>query len=62
MDVELARVGLLGENGVPDKEPAAGREHAVEPLEDLGVVGRVDIHEGEKDCGRGKRRVQELVA
>jgi len=39
-DIKLTRVGLPGEHHVPDEEPAAGPKHAVDFLEDLGVVGR----------------------
>ena len=59
-DVQLARISFLGENGVPDEEPTAGGEHAAEFLEDLGMVGRIDIHEGEKNRRGGKRCVQKL--
>ena len=59
-DTKLPRVGLAGKNHVPNQEPAAGPENPVDFLENLSVIGRRDIHEGEKNSGRVECLVHEL--
>ncbi|MCK7541225.1 MAG: hypothetical protein MZV63_65235 [Marinilabiliales bacterium] len=58
-DLRLFGRRLVREHGVPDEEAAAGPEHPVELGEDLGVIGRHDVHEGEEDGGRVERAVEE---
>jgi len=60
-DIKLTRVSLPGgEHGVPDEEPAAWLENAMDLLKDLGMVGRRDVHECEENGGRSEDAVQEL--
>ena len=60
LDIVLARVGLPEKKDVPDEQVAVALKNTMDFGQDPGVVGGVDVHEGEEGGRRGERLVQEL--